>query len=79
MLLRGKRRLSVLRAWSGQHPENPFVPWACPCCPSGRMAWFASDLHERGTVIEHKFACDKCGEIEHVLLPFTPPPPTEAA
>jgi hypothetical protein len=51
----------------------PFEPWASPRCISGRMLWFASDLKERGTLIEHKFARDKCGEIEHIRVPFQPP------
>jgi len=57
-----------------QKPETPFEPLTCPKCPSGRMLWFMSDLRKNGTQIEHKFMCDKCGEVERITLPFVPPP-----
>ncbi len=62
----------MVAAWSTQ-PEQPFEPWACPNCPSGEMLWFACDLRPGRIVVEHKFACDKCGEIEHVIVPFAQP------
>jgi hypothetical protein len=37
------------------------------------MRWFASDLQDNGRMIKHKFACDKCGEIEHITVPFDTP------
>jgi hypothetical protein len=37
------------------------------------MVWFACDLRPGQTVLEHKFACDSCGGIEHVTVPFVPP------
>jgi hypothetical protein len=36
------------------------------------MVWFASDLHQKLNLLEHKFACDHCDEIEHINVPFTP-------
>ena len=63
----------MVAAWSTRQPEHPFEPWACANCPAGKMVWFACDLLPGQTVIEHKFACDTCGEIEHVTMPFVQP------
>jgi hypothetical protein len=67
------RLFVMVAAWSTGKPEQPFEPWACANCPTGRMVWFACDLRPDHVEIEHKFACDACGEIEHVTLPFVEP------
>jgi hypothetical protein len=65
-----ERRFVDVAAWSTAQPEKPFEPWACPNCPSGHMVWFACDLRATQITVDHKFACDTCGEIDHVTVPF---------
>jgi hypothetical protein len=64
----------MVAVWSTGRPDDSFTPWACPCCPSGKMVWFACDLRDGGALIEHKFACGECNEIEHLTVPFARPP-----
>jgi hypothetical protein len=40
------------------------------------ISWFSADLRENGRLIEHKFACDRCGYTERLTVPFEPTPPS---
>ena len=69
----------MVAAWSIGQPAKRFEPWACANCARGRMTWFACNLTDDRLRLEHKFACDYCGDSEHVMLPFTPLPAPEVA
>jgi hypothetical protein len=62
--------------WSVLPLKQPFEPWACTHRATGGMIWFASNLTDSKT-IEHKFACDTCGEVERMRVPFVAPEPQE--
>jgi hypothetical protein len=69
----GKRRLSMIALSSTGKPNYSSWSWDCPRCTSGQMVWFACDLRQHGTLVEHRFACDKCSCIELVSVPFAAP------
>ncbi len=69
--LKSHHRAVVGRVSADASQSTSFKPWACPECSAGTVSWFASDLTETGLFIVHKFACNDCGYIERLTVPFT--------